>query len=47
LRYYSDPLEGTTEMPHEPGIYVLAALEHSVLFTFNDGVIRVLVVKPD
>ncbi len=47
LTYYTDPLEGTTELADEPGIYVLSVLDHAVLFTFADRLIRVLIVKPD
>jgi hypothetical protein len=47
LTYYTDPLEGCREQADSPGIFALAVLEHTVLFSFNDGVIRVLVVKPD
>jgi hypothetical protein len=47
LRYYTDPLEGCIEMPNEPGTFVLPVFDHTVLFTFTSGVIRVLMVKPD
>jgi hypothetical protein len=47
LTYYTDPLEDCQERSDSPGVFTLAVLEHTVLFTFSDGVIRVLVVKPD
>jgi hypothetical protein len=47
LAYANDPREGCTEMPDEPGVWMLAMMDHKVYFTFEKGLIRIIVVKPD
>jgi hypothetical protein len=47
LRWYTNPLEGCTELSDDPGTFILSVLDHTVGFTFTGELIRVLFVKPD